>query len=349
MKQTGYGPAAAVAAFVAFACMVTVPQTAVASQQMHIVQKGDTLWDISSTYLYDPFLWPQIWNANRDIENPHLIYPGQEIVIPSEVTRRPKPPSVAKPALPPPPPKPEAPPAVEPGPKPEPKPAAAAKQKMVKVLSTYGFIVDEKEIGLGTITSTEEKRLLIRPGMKVYITTPEGSTLDRDGLYSIVRVFNEVIHPVTKKKIGYLAKVLGDVKVVDSQEKLSTAVVQDVYREAKVGDRIIKHIDYMSLVPDSGPGQPLNLEGYILLNPEGKTLLGQYDIVFVDLGSNDGLAPGDLLTLVENKDKVDDVEPPEEPVGELEILVTRPDTSVAEIVKSLRDIKPGTKAISKGQ
>ncbi len=50
--------------------------------QLHIVQRGDTLWDISNTYLRNPFLWPQVWDANRYIENPHLIYPGDAIRIP---------------------------------------------------------------------------------------------------------------------------------------------------------------------------------------------------------------------------------------------------------------------------
>lgn len=341
MKRIGFGPAAAVAAFVALTFILIVPQTAVASQKVHIVQRGDTLWDISSTYLYDPFLWPQVWSANRFIENPHLIYPGQEIQIPSEVIRRPPPPSVARPALPPPPTEPEVPAAPE-----TEQPVEEARQEMIRALSTYGFIVKETEIGLGTVAGTEERRMLIRPGMKVYITTPEGSPLTLHGRYSIVRIYNEVIHPVTEEKMGYLARVLGDVSVVDSREGLSTARVEAIYKEAAVGDHVIEHIDYLSWLPASGPGQPLNLEGYILLSSEGKTLLGEDDIVFIDLGSNNGLATGDLLTLVESKSAVGGVQPPDEPVGEIQVVIARPETSVARIVKSIRDIAPGTRAIT---
>jgi hypothetical protein len=50
--------------------------------ELHIIQRGDTLWDISNTYLRNPFLWPQLWDANRYIENPHLIYPGDPVRIP---------------------------------------------------------------------------------------------------------------------------------------------------------------------------------------------------------------------------------------------------------------------------
>ena len=42
----------------------------------YIVQEGDTLWDISSKFLIRPWQWPAIWQANSDIENPHLIFPG---------------------------------------------------------------------------------------------------------------------------------------------------------------------------------------------------------------------------------------------------------------------------------
>jgi hypothetical protein len=50
--------------------------------QIHIIVRGDTLWDIANQYFQNPFLWPQLWDANRYIENPHLIYPGDPVRIP---------------------------------------------------------------------------------------------------------------------------------------------------------------------------------------------------------------------------------------------------------------------------
>ena len=44
--------------------------------QTYVVKKGDTLWDISAHFLKSPWLWPRLWQANPQVKNPHLIYPG---------------------------------------------------------------------------------------------------------------------------------------------------------------------------------------------------------------------------------------------------------------------------------
>jgi len=350
MKRTGYTVAAIIAVLFVFTFLTTVPCVSQASGKVHIVVKGDTLWDISSFYIYDPFLWPQIWSANREIENPHLIYPGQEIIIPEITARVSPPPREAKPPLPAPPPaEPEpAPPAEQPEPQPEPVMVSEeVKQEMIFAMSTYGFIIDDNEIGIGTITSTEEERLLISPGMKVYVESDTNTPLLVDRRYSIVRIFDKVTHPVTKKQVGYLARVLGDMNVVHSKGKLSTAIVGEVYKDVQVGDHVIEHLDYLTWIPKEEGDMPGDLTGYILINPEGKSILGREDIVFIDLGIEDGLKTGDTLDLIGKKKMVGGEETPPEITGEIQVIVPRPGTSVARITKSFRDIGIGTEVVNK--
>ncbi|NIQ39126.1 MAG: LysM peptidoglycan-binding domain-containing protein [Proteobacteria bacterium] len=48
-------------------------------EEVYVIKKGDTLWDLSGRYLNDPFQWPQLWQRNQYITNPHLIYPGNSL------------------------------------------------------------------------------------------------------------------------------------------------------------------------------------------------------------------------------------------------------------------------------
>ena len=107
--------------------------------EVHVVAKGDTLWAVSGDVLKNPRLWPQLWEQNEHIINPHWIYPDDKILIrPVTVLSEAKPPEPA-PEPPPPPPAPE----VEPAPAPPPPPPPAPLQLLPEPERT--FILDERK------------------------------------------------------------------------------------------------------------------------------------------------------------------------------------------------------------
>jgi hypothetical protein len=60
------------------------------SPKQYVVKKGDTLWDISGLYLSEPWLWPELWQANPQIDNPHLIYPGDALALTYDANGNPR-------------------------------------------------------------------------------------------------------------------------------------------------------------------------------------------------------------------------------------------------------------------
>ncbi|HSG52790.1 MAG TPA: LysM domain-containing protein, partial [Rheinheimera sp.] len=73
--------------FNVFADVLQIRDDAPAS---YVVKKGDTLWDISAMYLNEPWLWPQLWQMNPQIDNPHLIYPGDTLTLVYDAQGRPR-------------------------------------------------------------------------------------------------------------------------------------------------------------------------------------------------------------------------------------------------------------------
>src|SRR5690554_7250304 len=111
----------------------------------YVVVRGDTLWDIAGRFLERPWLWPEIWQANPQIQNPHLIYPGDVISLAylDRVT-------------------------VEPGPREDPRPIDAIPLSDVEAFLKDLRVVDSFE-HLPYVVALEEDRLRGTQGQVAYI------------------------------------------------------------------------------------------------------------------------------------------------------------------------------------
>jgi len=136
----------------------------------YVVKKGDTLWDIAGTFLAKPWLWPEIWQANPQIANPHLIYPGDVISL-AYLDR-------VQQAV------------VEPGPRTE-APIDAIPLAAVKPFLKDLRIVQDFE-GLPHIVGLEEDRLRSGEGQLAYATGLDGAT--PGARFAVMRPLQRYMH-----------------------------------------------------------------------------------------------------------------------------------------------------------
>ena len=61
------------------------PSTYPAGAKTYTIKQGDTLWALAQKQLGNAYLWPQLWESNTWITDAHWIYPGDVLLIESEV------------------------------------------------------------------------------------------------------------------------------------------------------------------------------------------------------------------------------------------------------------------------
>ena len=296
------------------------------------VKGGDTLWDISHNELQDPFLWPKIWKENPEIKNPDRIYPDQSIKIPLYLLQK----KTEE--------EPTSEPVAEKTPEPvkeevEAEPAPVKIEPLVKrnVYLASGYIVDSLS-GVGKITGSPEGRNLFGNNDVVYVKI-DGAVTIGDKFY-IIRKGQEVRHPVTKQKMGFVAEILGiaEISKFEYGETLATILVS--FKEIVTGDLIdtFPAINAMrsAIEPPvvSRPYRKPNIEGYVVAAQNLLIMNSAHDIVYIDKGQKDGLQPGDMIrTLAVGTHRV--------PNGTIQIITLRDNTATALVVSSTDAVTPG--------
>ena len=230
------------------------------TEDVYTIKQGDTLWDISSKFLKDPFLWPKLWQRNPYITNPHWIYPGQSIRLsPLEDLKKEEPKKVVVEEKP----KEEKPKEatvevevkkVEPPPiekKPEVvvegKPAEAKlmeakpteeKPKFFPEGRFAGFLSDIEYPGIGIILDSKEGKSLMSEEDIVYLTFKTSETIMIGDKFTVFRASEEVRHPVTGQKIGKKIQITGNIKIIDQNRNFFTAKVIESFDAILKGDLI---------------------------------------------------------------------------------------------------------------
>jgi hypothetical protein len=323
----------------------------------YTIRQGDTLWDISSAQYRDPFLWPLIWKANPSINDPDLIYPGANLVIPSlaPVEQAMAKPEAARAEE-----KKEAPPAAE-----EKAPSffkkatvestapeteAAPVSKLVlpeettpPLVDKYdmvsaGFISDEtsKDTLVGSVA--DPTKTLLGSGDEVYIDVRSRQDVKVGDRFLIYRPDHDVRHPVTNRSYGPLNTILGILKVTVVRENdYLTAVITTSFDSAESGDLLTPYQEPELLYP-SKEKKTKDITGYVLETRDYRKLNGQIDVVYLDKGKVDGVDPGDVFTV-----QTDNGSPTGllRTIGEVQVYVVKERTATAVVRKSVDAISRG--------
>ena len=276
--------------------MVLVSQAiplASGAPEEYTVQVGDTLWDIAATFLRDPWYWPEVWYVNPQVENPHLIYPGdvlalvtidgrQRIANMRGSTYRLSPTARVTPLA---------------------ESITSIPYERIAAFLSKGLVLEKSQVDrLPYILATRGDHLMASAGNDIYIRggqpSPNGTR------FSVVHIGDELRDPDDNDLIGYQGIYVG----VGAQSRggdPATIALTDTNREALAGDRLIPEtvdipLNFFPKSPD------LNIEGRIISVVDGVSLIGQYQVVVLNRGARNGLAPGDVLSVFQAGEVVRD-------------------------------------------
>lgn len=269
--------------------------------ERYVVKKGDTLWDISTMFLEDPWLWPEIWYTNPQIRNPHLIYPGDIITIfwkdgrpQLAITREGETYMTTLPIT-------------QLGPQVRTSPLAQAIPTIpidaIRPFLGNPRVIDEDEYEeLPYLLRSRDGRLMSGAGQEVFVR----GGADTPGMrFHIIRLGDEYEDPETGDTLGYEAMEIAQ-GVVRNGGDPATFLIQSSEREAMKGDRLIP-VDDREFNTNFIPTEPkVDVDAQIIDVVDGVSQIGQFQMVTINRGANDGLEVGNVLAIYQRGEEIDD-------------------------------------------
>ena len=310
--------------------------------ERYTVQKGDTLWDISAKFLTDPWYWPEIWHINPHVANPHLIYPGDVLAL-TWVDGQPR--VMVETGGP-----------IRMSPRVRESPLSEAinaipYDRIASFTSRPDVLAAEQVKGAPYVVRGRDQRLVSAQGNDIYVRRFKNSA--PGGRYNIYHVGDELKDPDTGDVLGYQGMFTGQADHRQSGDPATLFVVNSA-RETTEGDILLP--DVVSLNMDFIPRAPATaVDGTIMSvsNGDQRTVSGQFDVVVINRGSSQGLAPGNVLAVWEAGEEVQDksansvsrhVQLPEERIGLVMVFKTYDRLSYGLALESSREIKAGDTA-----
>jgi LysM domain len=322
------------------------PRSIAKGARVHIVEKGDTLWDLAARYLGNPFLWPQIWDENKYIPNAHWIYPGDPIVITGmePVSEE----QIAKEV--------EAPPTEEP----EAPSAETAPEKVTYPIALdvdlycSGYITNNLQALPMRIVGNEEsnEKVGLATNDIVYLNQGEAEGISPGDEFTIIHKVRSLNHPITLKNLGEYVTQTGRLKVVATQEHTSTAQITYACDATRVEDVLIpfepKEVPVFTEMPpvDRYSSEGPNAKGYVVFAKDDLGAIGQGHELQIDLGSKDGVLVGTRLVLYRHhKSDYEKVgisqDLPRQVLGEMVVFNVQDNTATGRIIQSFNYVTVG--------
>jgi nucleoid-associated protein YgaU len=317
----------------------------------YTVKRGDTLWDISKLFLRSPWRWPELWGMNLDqIRNPHLIYPGQLLVLEKNGDRarlRVGGSSTGTDKL-------------SPRIRGEDLTDAIASIPMgiIGPFLTDGTVLNANELEQAPrVVAAPEGRVMMGVGDNAYVRGELGNQLD----WRLYRQATPMVDPDTRAVLGYEARFVGAARytreggsaaTADGKPNLpvpATVRVMSAREEVTVGDRLAQapQTDFRSFVPRA-PTQAVN--GRIVSVYGDSLMAGQNQVVAINRGTREGMERGHVLALLKDGERArdttyggraQDIKLPDEQHGMLFVFRVFERVSYALVLQSQHPVRAG--------
>lgn len=289
---------------------MSVPLAADAPQQ-YVVKKGDTLWDIAGVFLRDPWYWPEIWYVNPEIQNPHLIFPGDvlnlvyvdgkpRVTVGSAGATRLSPQVRTSPL--------------------DSAIRAIPYDLLMDFVGRPSLIERDQVRRVPYIVGMRDRHIVGSTENEVYAARlgdpPAGAR------YTIVNIGDELVDPDDGDLLGYIGNWAATGEVIQTtgavvpgatsilkmrrEEPLTHLRVLETGREIMQGDKVFPaRVDFGDDFVPSMPGNP-EILGQVIAIVDGVYVAGRYQVLAINRGKRHGLAPGNTLGVFYRGEQVRD-------------------------------------------